>query len=76
MLLLNPLDKLTLKVFDEDVMEDDLVGEVTIDLKEAGVLVDTGVAFKEWIWDIFFSGKKAGTISVATRYTQQEDSHK
>lgn len=70
---MNPLDKLTLTVYDEDVVTDDLVGEVTIDLEERGVKVDTGTGFKEWVWDIFYEGKKAGEVSVATRFTEVKE---
>lgn len=70
---LNPLDKLTLTVYDEDVTTDDLVGDITIDLQERGVMIDTGTSFKEWIWDIFYEGKKAGEVSVATRFTEVKE---
>lgn len=70
---LNPLDKLTLTVYDEDVVTDDLVGDCTIDLQEKGVIADTGTSFREWIWDLWYEGKKAGEISVATRFTEVKE---
>ncbi len=73
LLHLNALDKLTLTVFDEDVTTDDLVGEVSVDPKEKGMLEDTGTNFKEWTLDLMYEGKKAGEISFATRYTQSKE---